>query len=295
MTTTTLNESTRNFTRTRNGYDPIEVNEYISRLTIMHQSGLNDVETLKSRLEDATKQISSLKDEVTTLSDTSPSAHAMTDRMAKMLRIAVDEVAEMQNEARTESAALIASASVDAEAMRTKHKELLADMAARQSALETEYTEVMARAREEANQIVAQAVSESERLRAAEAKRREKAETELDEELTKLRTDTQSAVDEQRRSIQGECEKRLADAKDEADRRLRLADEQIERRLDQARRSVEEIGQQRISILEQLMGVHGRLESIPSALESAYRDRDNSKSIVMVPSKRVLDQKVIEG
>ncbi|SHU30831.1 Uncharacterised protein [Mycobacteroides abscessus subsp. bolletii] len=43
------------------------------------------------------------------------------------------------------------------------------------------------------------------------------------------------------------------------------------------------------------MGVHGRLESIPSALESAYRDRDNSKSIVMVPSKRVLDQKVIEG
>lgn len=129
MTTTTLNESTRNFTRTRNGYDPIEVNEYISRLTIMHQSGLNDVETLKSRLEDATKQISSLKDEVTTLSDTSPSAHAMTDRMAKMLRIAVDEVAEMQNEARTESAALIASAKADAEAMRTKHKELLADMA----------------------------------------------------------------------------------------------------------------------------------------------------------------------
>ncbi|SHP81319.1 DivIVA domain-containing protein [Mycobacteroides abscessus] len=291
MTTTTLNESTRNFTRTRNGYDPIEVNEYISRLTIMHQSGLNDVETLKGRLADATKQISSLKDEVTTLSDTSPSAHAMTDRMAKMLRIAVDEVAEMQNEARTESAALIASA----KAMRTKHKEMLADMAARQSALETEYTEVMARAREEANQIVAQAVSESERLRAAEAKRREKAETELDEELTKLRTDTQTAVDEQRRSTQGECEKRLADAKDEADRRLRLADEQIERRLDQARRSVEEIGQQRISILEQLMGVHGRLESIPSALESAYRDRDNSKSIVMVPSKRVLDQKVIEG
>ncbi|CPZ46965.1 coiled-coil structural protein [Mycobacteroides abscessus] len=94
MTTTTLNESTRNFTRTRNGYDPIEVNEYISRLTIMHQSGLNDVATLKSRLADATKQISALKDEVTTLSDTSPSAHAMTDRMAKMLRIAVDEVSE---------------------------------------------------------------------------------------------------------------------------------------------------------------------------------------------------------
>ncbi|SKT32612.1 small-conductance mechanosensitive channel [Mycobacteroides abscessus subsp. abscessus] len=58
---------------------------------------------------------------------------------------------------------------------------------------------------------------------------------------------------------------------------------------------MEEIGQQRISILEQLMGVYGRLESIPSILESAYRDRDNSKSIVMVPSKRVLDQKVIEG
>ena len=65
---------------------------------------------------------------------------------------------------------------------------------------------------------------------------------------------------------------RVIAAKNEAERRLRIANEQIDRRLHDARRALDEMHDKRISILEQLMQVHGTLEGIPAILESAYRE-----------------------
>ena len=56
-----------------------------------------------------------------------------------MLRRAVDEVSEMQAEARAEADALIAAAEAEVEASQRKREELLADMAAQRKALEAEY------------------------------------------------------------------------------------------------------------------------------------------------------------
>ena len=58
-----------------------------------------------------------------------------------MLRRAVDEISEMQAEARAEAEAMIAATKAEAEAEQRKHKELLADMAAKRNALEAEYEE----------------------------------------------------------------------------------------------------------------------------------------------------------
>ncbi|CMS80098.1 coiled-coil structural protein [Mycobacterium tuberculosis] len=70
-------------------------------------------------------------------------------------------------------------------------------------------------------------------------------------------------------ATQQECEKRLGEAKIEADRRLHVADEQIEHGLSEARRTLEEISQRRVGILEQLARIHAQLENIPALLESA--------------------------
>jgi cell division septum initiation protein DivIVA len=166
-------ECTPTFRRTRNGYEPIAVDELLCTLTKTHQSLLLEIQVLRTRLSESEREIAALKAEIAVLNDTSTSAHAMTYRISKLLRTAIDEVSEMQEEARTEAAAWVSAAKVDAE-------------------------------------------------------------------------------------------KLLFDAKDEATRRL-----------DQARRASEELAQQRISILEQLMSVHRKLENLPGALESAYRQMDN--------------------
>lgn len=148
--TTAHNGSAPRFQRTRSGYDPVAVNHYIAELVLRQQAQHCEIETLKA-------EIASLKDENAALKDTSPSAQAVTDRMAKMLRLAVDEVFQMQSEARAEAATLVSAARDEAEAVRTQKREMLADMNARQRALESEHADVMRRAREEAEQLVAQA------------------------------------------------------------------------------------------------------------------------------------------
>jgi cell division septum initiation protein DivIVA len=123
------------------GYDPAAVDAYIEMMTTKQQLLLHDVESLRARLKESGDEAAALRKEVAVLTDTSPAPHAMQQRMAKMLRRAVDEVSEMQAEARVEAEALIAAAEAEAEATRRKREELLADMAAHQKALEAEYEE----------------------------------------------------------------------------------------------------------------------------------------------------------
>ena len=66
-----------------------------------------------------------LRKEVALLTDTSPSPHAVQQRMAKMLRQAVDEVVRDAGRGAAEAAALIAEAEAEVDAEQQKHKELL--------------------------------------------------------------------------------------------------------------------------------------------------------------------------
>lgn len=260
------------FPRVRQGYDPATVDEYVNEIGLIQRALQQEVDNLRGQLTESSAQVAQLRQETAALTDNSASPQAMTDRIAKMLRVAVDEVSEMQFEARMEAEQMIAAAQSEAEASQAKSRQMLAEMSARQRAMETEYAELMNKAREEAARITAQAVSESERMRETEALRREQAENELNAELTRIRKDAESRIDEQLRNTAQECELRVLDAKTEAERRLQVAGEQIDRRLQDARRALDEMTSKRISILEQLMQVHGTLEGIPAILESAYRE-----------------------
>lgn len=222
-------ESAKPFSRTFRGYDPAAVDAHIETLTIKQQLLLDDVESLRARLRDVGDEAAALRKEVVVLTDTSPSPHAVQQRMAKMLRRAVDEVAEMEAEARAEAEGLIAAAQAEVAASQRKHQEELADMAAQREALDTEYEETKQK---------------------------------YEAELANLRADAQE-----------EREQLLADAIQQADHYR-----------EQARRAVEEATQQRITVLEQLMGVYRDLEEVPATLEAAYRELKN-------PS----DQKVSTG
>jgi DNA anti-recombination protein RmuC len=106
----------------------------------------------------------------------------------------------------------------------------------------------------------------------------EETKKKLDAELARMRVETQSAIDEAWQDADRERERLLADAKQGADQYQ-----------EQARRAVAEASQQRIKILEQLVGVYRVLEGFPAALESAYQERKNRpEASIVVP----LDHKV---
>ena len=153
------------------GYDPAAVDAHIEVLTTKQQLLLDDVESLRARLRESADETAALRKEVAVLTDTSPSPHAMQERMAKMLRRAVDEVSEMQAEARAEAEALIAAAEAEAEATRQKRDEVLADMAAQQKALEADYQETKEQLEAELASLRADAQQAREQL-LADAKQR---------------------------------------------------------------------------------------------------------------------------
>lgn len=257
------------FTRARNGYNPTEVDGRIRQLIDACNENVHAVRALKKEnesirrsLDEANSMIASLDREISSVRKTSTVPQATTDKMAKMLRVAIDEAARMENEARAESAEIVAAAHADAEMLRTRHQDMLAEASARQEALEMECTETLGRARNEAERIIAQAVSEADKLRMAAVAHREKAEAELNEEVRNIRAEAQA----------------------EAARHLANADEKIRHRTAGIDRSVDNLRIQRIEILEQLGKIYSRLEDIPSALEAARLDRDHNPITVTMIS-----------
>ncbi len=232
-----ITEPAKTFSRKFMGYEPAAVDAHIEVLTTKQQLLIDDVESLRARLQAAGEEAAALRKEVAVLTDTSPAPQAMQQRMAKMLRRAVEEVSAMQAEARAEADALIAEAEAEAEAARREHEEQMADLAAQRKSLEAEFEE-----------------------------RKKK----LEAELAGMRAETEAAIDESWRA-----------ARREADHYR-----------EQARRVADEASQQRIRILEQLTGVYRDLESVPDALEAAYREHRNSpEADVVVP----LGEKVSTG
>lgn len=183
-----ITEPAKTFTRMFRGYDPAAVDAHIEMLTTKQQLLIDDVENLRARLKESGDQAAALRNEVAVLTDTSPSPHAVQRRMAQMLRRAVDEVAEMQAEARAEADALIAAAEAEVEAARRKHEGELAQMAAEREAMESDYEE---------------------------AKRK------LEAELAEMRAENEAAIDKAWRDAQREADHYREQAQRAADEAIR--------------------------------------------------------------------------
>ena len=95
-----MTEPARTFPRMFRGYDTGAVDAHIQALATKQQLLIDDVESLRTRLKQSSDEAAQLRKEVADLTDTSSTPHAMQQRMAKMLRRAVDEVSQMQAEAR---------------------------------------------------------------------------------------------------------------------------------------------------------------------------------------------------
>ncbi|OBK21666.1 cell division protein DivIVA [Mycobacterium asiaticum] len=157
-------EPAKVFSRTFRGYDPAAVDAHIEMLSTKQQLLHGDVESLRARLRESGDEAAALRKEVAVLVDTSPSPHAVQQRMAKMLRRAVEEASEMQAEARTEAEELIAAAEAEIETEQRKHQERLANMEEQRKALEAEMARMRADAEAAIEQAWQEALREQEQL-----------------------------------------------------------------------------------------------------------------------------------
>ena len=146
------------------GYDLAAVDAHIEMLTTKQRLLLDDVESLRARLRESGEEAAALRKEVGVLTDSSPAPHAVQQRMAKMLRRAVDEVSEMQAEARAEVDAMMAAAEAEVQAEQRKHEGVLADLVAQREALETDYADTKEKLEAELTRLRADAQREREQL-----------------------------------------------------------------------------------------------------------------------------------
>lgn len=221
---TVVTEPAKTFSRKFLGYDQAAVDAHIEVLTTKQRLLRDDVESLRARLRESGDEVATLRKEVALLTDTSPSPHAMQQRMAKMLRRAVDEVSQMQSEARAEADELIAAAEADVEVEQQKSKERLAEMAEQLKALQAEYEETKAK---------------------------------QESELANMRADAESEIGAAWQQAQQAREQLLADAKQEADHYR----EQARRAVDEATQQRINVLEQLMSIYRDLGPVPAALES----------------------------------
>jgi cell division septum initiation protein DivIVA len=224
-------EPAKTFPRIFRGYDTAAVDAYIQVLLAKQKFLIDEVHNLRAQRNELGDEaaglrieVACLKDEIAVLSDTSPSPYAMQHRMAKLLRRALDEISQMQNESRAEAEALIAQADAETEAAQREHRELLADIAAQRKALEIECA----------------------------ATRKD-----LDAELAGMRAQAQSSIDEAWQEAQHESEQLLADAK----QRARHCEEEARRVLGEANQRRIMILEELMGVARDLQRVPAILES----------------------------------
>ncbi|OBB89688.1 DivIVA domain-containing protein [Mycobacterium sp. 852002-40037_SCH5390672] len=246
-----ITEPTKSFTRIFRGYDPALVDPYIEVLLAKEKLLIDEVQNLRAQRDESSNEAAALRIEVACLKD---EVAALSDTSPTPYAIQ-HRMAKMLRRALDEASRMQAEARAEADA-------LIAGAEAEAEAAQREYRELL-------EHMAAQ--------RRALQMECEETRKKLDAQLAGMRAEAQSLIDEAWQEACHEREQLLADAKQKA--------HEFDER---AHSAMDEANQQRIMILEELMGVARDLQGIPASLESAYQQQQNiPEAGVVVP----LDQK----
>jgi cell division septum initiation protein DivIVA len=182
----------------------------------------------------------------------------------------------------------------EAAALR-KEVAVLADTSPAPHAMQQRMAKMLRRAVDEVSEMQAEARAEAEALIAAaeaEAEATRRKREELLADMAAHQKALEAEYEETREKLEAELASLRTDAQQAREQLLADAKQRADRDREDARRAVDEASQQRINILEQLMGAYRDLETVPAALESAYQEQNNPPEAgLMMP----VDQKVSTG
>ncbi|MBS4102335.1 hypothetical protein [Tsukamurella paurometabola] len=266
------------------GYDRDQVTEQFHRyqaelrvLAADRDAASAHARELTDLLDEAQDEIDNLRREVDRLSVPPTSAEGMSDRIARMMRLASDEASEIRAAAENESAEVRSLARQEAEATRREADRLRADMTARREAMEAEHEKTMKAAHAEAERIKAEAKAEMERLAQSAAENRERVQNDFDMAMSMRRDKAIRTITELEEASKEEARERIDSANERAEQTLNTANATAEQKLEDtntriatqvanARRITEDMQSLRASILDQLETVRRQLSLVPEAL-----------------------------
>ncbi|CAM3266443.1 hypothetical protein [Tsukamurella hominis] len=266
------------------GYDRDQVSEQFHRyqaelrvLAADRDAASAHARELTDLLDEAQDEIDNLRREVDRLSVPPTSAEGMSDRIARMMRLASDEASEIRAAAENESAEVRSLARQEAEATRREADRLRADMTARREAMEREHEKTMEQARAEAERITAEAKAEAEKLSQSAADNRERVQNDFDMAMSMRRDKAIRTITELEEASKEEARERIDSANERAEQTLNTANATAEQKLEDtntriatqvanARRITEDMQSLRASILDQLETVRRQLSLVPEAL-----------------------------
>lgn len=283
------------FTVVRKGYDRDEVRNYFDRFDAELRVTATDrdaaaaqARNLAAQLEDARDEIDELRKEVDRLSVPPTTAEGMSDRISRMLRLASDEASEVRAQAQAEAAEMISIAEQQAAEMRGKYESLLGETKEKREALEVEFEQTLANARNEAAKIIDAANAEADRLTKESEAKRKAAQQDFEVTMAERRTKLTRAMEELEATSRAEAAQRIKDATDESNRLVTNATQSADRKIAHAKELAEEMRVLRGRVLAQLLGIRGQLDSVPAMLAAVNRE---SELLDGTPEPRSLQSK----
>ena len=281
----------------RRGYDRSQVDEHLERVDADLRILAADRDAAVSRAEELTKQLDNQRAQIGTMqseldrSSAPPTTiEGLSERLARMLRLAQDEAADIRAQAENETAAAIAKAEADAVALRERYQQLLTELDERRVQMEAEHQKVMAKANAEAERLVSETTEEVRKLDEQAAARRRQIEEDFDIAMSSRRTEAMGLLAEQEAASKAEAQRRVHEATAEADRRLREATERARRILGDSQARVDELRSVRAKIVGQLREARSvlaeaalQLEPLPEEEPSLPQDAGLGDSAQVAP------------
>jgi DivIVA domain-containing protein len=258
----------------RRGYDRSQVDEHLERvdadlriLAADRDAAVAKAAELSKQVDNQRIQIHSLQVELDRSSAPPTTIEGLSERLARMLRLAQDEAADIRARAETETAEAIAAAEADAGALRDRYQRLLKELDERRVQMEAEHQKVMVKANTEAERMVSETTEQVRKLDEDAAARRQQVEEDFDIAMAARRTEAMELLAEQEAASKLDSERRVRDATAEANRRLQDATERAQRILGSAQHKVDGLLTIRAKIAGQLREARSMLAAAAVELE----------------------------
>jgi cell division septum initiation protein DivIVA len=274
------------------GLDRAQVADYVERIhsemdSLKEQAqkvqrALSDVEADRQRLETENGQ---LRSDITRLSGPIDSVEGMSDRIARMMRVASDEARRTKAMAREEAELLTEKLRDELEAAKHDRSAAAAALAELQASTAARREQILAEAKAEAEQLLQAARDECVRM-AQEAedveRRRREAQLRLADEDERRRRETQQRMDQQIKSAWEQAETQVANLEKEG--RLRAAG-----LIATAERDAGLITERTEAQVKELLQVRGEVVAALSEIQSRIETAIRRDRISVVKSPEVSD------
>jgi DivIVA domain-containing protein len=288
------------FDLVRRGYDRAQVDEHLERvdadlriLSADRDAAVARAAELAKQVENQRTQIQKLQEELDRAVEPPTTLEGLSERLARMLRLAQEEAADIRAKAEEETAAAVARAEADAVSLRDRYQGLINELEDRRAQMEAEHQAVMAKANAEAERLVSETTEQVRRFEEESAARHRQIEEDFDIAMASRRTEAMGLLADQEAASKAEAERRVQEATAEADRRLKDATERSQHQIMAARAEVDELRAVRARIAGQLREARSVLAAATNLLEPLPEEQPSAEPLVQ-PAEARIEEPVAE-